>query len=179
MRFWTKCSAICKPLRILRTVRVTLAAALSVAALAACASASSTARTGAVAPNWTEPTASGTQLTLDSLRGRPVYLNFFATWCDPCNEEAPYINDFQKIYAARGLQIVGVDELESRKKAQQFIAKYHLVYPAVVDDGKLQTQYSVNGLPVHVFINRSGVIAKIVVGQMDRAQIASAIRTIL
>lgn len=179
MRFWRRCCAIWKPSHIRRMVRLSVAGALSAAVLVACASASGTARTGAVAPNWTEATASGTKLSLDSLRGHPVYLNFFATWCDPCNEEAPYINDLQKEFGPRGLQIVGVDELESQKKAQQFIDKYHLVYPAVVDDGKLQTQYSVNGLPVHVFIDRSGVISKIVVGQMDRTQIAAAIRTIL
>ena len=118
-------------------------------------------------------------MTLSALRGKPVYLNFFATWCGPCNEEAPYINDFQKTDAARGLQIVGVDELESKTKAQQFIDKYKLVYPAVVDDGALQTQYAVNGLPVHVFIDRSGTIKKIVVGEMSRSEIASALQTIL
>ena len=153
-----------------------------VAALTACssgASASRTGRAGQPAPNWTEQTSSGKPLELASLRGKPVYLNFFATWCPPCNEEAPYINQFQKEYAPRGLQVVGVDELESGKKAQSFVDKYGLVYPAVVDDGKLQSQYSVNGLPVHVFIKRSGVIAKIVIGEMSREQIRAAIESIL
>lgn len=77
------------------------------------------------------------------------------------------------------MQIVGVDELESRSKAEQFIEKYKLVYPAIVDDGKLQSQYSVNGLPVHVFIDRSGTIKKIVVGEMNKTEIASALQTIL
>lgn len=154
--------------------------ALLAIGLGACSSApSQSARAGAQAPDWSEPTSSGSTLSLSSLRGRPVYLNFFATWCEPCNEEAPYINQFQKEYGARGLQIVGVDELESKTKAQQFIDKYHLAYPAVVDNGTLQTQYSVNGLPVHVFIERSGVISKIVVGQMSKPDIDSAIRTIL
>ncbi|HEV3152235.1 MAG TPA: TlpA disulfide reductase family protein [Candidatus Baltobacteraceae bacterium] len=150
--------------------------------LSACsggAAANSHAKLGRPAPNWTEPTAGGSSLTLASLRGKPVYLNFFATWCGPCNEEAPYINDLQKTYAGRGLQIVGVDELESKAKAQEFIKKYGLVYPAVVDDGTLQSQYSVNGLPVHVFIDRSGTIKNIVVGEMNKTEIGSAIRAIL
>lgn len=153
------------------------------AALAACSAsghaASSAARVGFVAPQWSEPTSNGSKLSLDSLRGKPVYLNFFATWCPPCNEEAPDINALQKQYAPRGLRTVGVDELENAQKAAQFVRKYGLVYPAVVDDGALQTQYGVNGLPVHVFIDRSGVIRKIVTGEMSKKQIAAAIKTIL
>ena len=160
-----------------RTMRA-LCAALVLAA-SACSGGAQVAHVGAAAPNWTQPTAAGTKLTLASLRGRPVYLNFFATWCGPCNEEAPYINQLQKQYRSSGLQIVGVDELESRSKAQSFIDKYGLVYPAVIDDGTLQSQYAVNGLPEHVFINRSGVISKIVVGEMDRAAITSALKAIL
>ena len=149
--------------------------------LAGCShgAANSHARVGQAAPSWTQSTSAGSRLSLDSLRGKPVYLNFFATWCGPCNEEAPYINQFQKDFRADGLQIVGVDELESAKQAAHFVNKYKLVYPAVVDDGTLQAQYAVNGLPVHVFIDRSGVISKIVVGEMAKDEIASAIRRIL
>lgn len=155
----------------------------AIALLAACSASrhasSSLARVGSPAPQWSEPTSAGTELSFDSLRGKPVYLNFFATWCPPCNEEAPDINALQKQYAQRGLQTVGVDELENAQKAAQFVHKYGLVYPAVVDDGKLQTEYNVNGLPVHVFIDRSGVIRKMVTGEMSKKAIAAAIRSIL
>lgn len=161
-------------------------AALLCALLAACSGSASGgtsspkhARVGQAAPQWTQSTASGSHLSLASLRGSPVYLNFFATWCGPCNEEAPYINDLQKLYAARGLRVIGVDELESAEKAREFVAKFHLVYPAVVDDGALQSQYNVNGLPVHVFIDRSGTVRNIIVGELNRAEIDSAIRAIL
>lgn len=141
--------------------------------------ASSVARVGQLAPQWTQKTSSGDSLSLASLRGKPVYLNFFATWCPPCNEEAPDVNALQKQYAAKGLQTVGVDELENAKKAQQFVKKFGLVYPAIVDDGTLQNQYSVNGLPVHVFIDRKGIVKKIVVGEMSKSAINSALKTIL
>lgn len=143
------------------------------------ASATRVARVGSPAPPWSEPTSTGGTLSLDSLRGKPIYMNFFATWCPPCNEEALDINALQKQYAARGLQTVGVDELENAKKAAQFVRKYGLVYPAIVDDGTLQTEYSVNALPVHVFIDRTGVVHKIVVGEMSKKQITAAILTIL
>ncbi len=131
------------------------------------------------APDWTEPTSTGGTLTLSSLRGKPVYLNFFATWCPPCKDEAPYINQLQKTYASRGLQVVGIDELETAPQAEGFRKQFHLVYPAVVDNGTLQAQYLINGLPVHVFIGRDGVIRKIVAGEMAHAEILSAVRSIL
>jgi len=131
------------------------------------------------APDWTQPTSTGGTLTLSSLRGKPVYLNFFATWCPPCKDEAPYINSLQKQYASRGLQVVGIDELESASQAEGFRKQFHLVYPAVVDSGTLQAQYLINGLPVHVFIGRDGVIRKMVAGEMAHAEILSAVRSIL
>lgn len=153
--------------------------------LAACSSGGSASTSsaapvvGRLAPGFAQATATGARLSLDSLRGRPVYLNFFATWCGPCNEEAPDINALQKQFASRGLQTVGVDELENAKKAAQFIDKYGLVYPAVIDEGTLQGEYAINGLPEHVFIDRKGIIRKIVAGEMSKDEIAAAIRSIL
>jgi len=131
------------------------------------------------APDWTMPTSTGGTLTMSALRGKPVYLNFFATWCPPCKDEAPFINKMQQQYAARGLQVVGVDELESAAQAEGFRRQYHLVYPAVVDSGTLQGQYLINGLPVHVFIGRDGVIRKMVAGEMSHADIQKNVQSIL
>ena len=137
------------------------------------------ARVGAPAPDWTEPLAGGGELTLRALRGKAVYLNFFATWCQPCNAEAPYINALQKQYGPQGLQTVGVDEEETAGQALAFQRRFKLVYPAVVDTGKLQDQYEVNGLPVHAFIDRHGVVRRIVVGEMKRNEIEAAIKQTL
>jgi thiol-disulfide isomerase/thioredoxin len=131
------------------------------------------------APDWTQPLSTGGTLTLSSLRGKPVYLNFFATWCPPCKDEAPFINKMQQQYAARGLRVVGIDELESAGQAESFRKQFHLVYPAVVDGGTLQGMYLINGLPVHVFIGRDGVIRKIVAGEMAHGEIQKAVQSIL
>lgn len=154
-------------------------------ALAACSSgahggtSSAHAQTGKSAPDFTLPLSTGGTLALASLRGKPVYLNFFASWCPPCNEEAPDVNALQKKYAARGFTVVAVDELENAKSAESFRKKYSLVYPAVVDGGALQEQYAVNGLPVHVFIGRDGVIRSIVEGELSKVQIEKRIQAIL
>jgi cytochrome c biogenesis protein CcmG, thiol:disulfide interchange protein DsbE len=125
------------------------------------------ARVGQPAPAWSEPTSQGTSLALASLHGKVVYLNFFASWCPPCNEEAPAIDALQRQYGSQGLQIVGVDVLENARKAAQFRTEHRLSYPAVVDDGTLRDQYAINGLPVHVFIDRSGIVRNVVVGELS------------
>ncbi len=151
----------------------------ALALLASCAHGNGKAHVGSAAPQWTLATSTGGKLSMQSLAGQPVYLNLFATWCGPCNVEAPDINALQKKYAAQGLRVIGIDELESAKQAQTFVNKYSLVYPALVDDGTIEDEYSVNGLPVHIFIARDGTVRAIRAGEMSRAEIESAIRSVL
>jgi thiol-disulfide isomerase/thioredoxin len=113
------------------------------------------------------------------LRGKAIYLNFFATWCPPCNEEAPQIDALARSYAARGLQVVGVDVLENARKATAFRVQHHLSYPVVVDSGTLRGQYEINGLPVHVFIDRGGIVRKIVVGELSPAAMRADVESVL
>jgi len=149
------------------------------ALLTGCAHSAKPAASGVQAPNFTEPLASGGTLRLDALRGKPVYLNFFATWCGPCRDEAPSINALQKKYAKSGLTVVGVDILESAQKAREFQKQFALVYPIVVDNGTMRDQYAINGLPVHAFITRDGIIKSIHIGEMSSAQIEGSIHSIL
>jgi cytochrome c biogenesis protein CcmG/thiol:disulfide interchange protein DsbE len=157
-------------------------------ALAACshgvnagsqAAQSQPARVGRPAPNWIEPSLPGPNLALASLHGKAVYLNFFATWCPPCNQEAPAVEALQRTYGARGLQVVGVDVLENGRKAAAVRSQHHLSSPIVVDAGTLRDQYNVNGLPVHVFIDRGGIVRKIVVGEISPADMRSNVERVL
>ncbi|MGA8384024.1 MAG: TlpA disulfide reductase family protein, partial [Candidatus Cybelea sp.] len=75
--------------------------------------------------------------------------------------------------AAQGLQVVGVDVLDNVRKAADFRNEHHLTYPVLVDGGTLRDQYAVNGLPVHVFIDRLGIVRRIVVGEMSPADMRS------
>jgi cytochrome c biogenesis protein CcmG/thiol:disulfide interchange protein DsbE len=162
-------------------------AALGVAAvcLQACSAngtgsdAAQTAHVGRTAPGWSEPSLPGPSISLASLRGKAVYLNFFATWCPPCNEEAPAIDALARAYAGRGLRVVGVDVLENQRKAATFRDHHHLSYPVVIDEGTLRRQYSINGLPVHVFIGRDGVVEKIVVGELSPSAMRSNVEQIV
>ena len=135
---------------------------------------------GKPAPDFTLPTIDGKPLTLSSLRGKPVYLNLFASWCGPCNEEAPSIGKLSDKYKAKGLNVIGVDELESADRGRGFLQKYHLSYVAVVDsDGKMGHDYGAIGLPVHVFIDRAGNVKLLRNGEMSPAEIEAAIKSIL
>jgi peroxiredoxin len=162
-------------------------AAVALCALAACArggsgspgAPSETAHVGQTAPNWSETSLPGPKLSLASLHGKAIYLNFFATWCPPCNQEAPAIDALQHRYGSRGLQVVGVDVLENAGKAAQFRNQHHLSYPVVVDGGALRDQYDVNGLPVHVFIDRSGIVRKVVVGELSPPDMQANVERIL
>jgi cytochrome c biogenesis protein CcmG, thiol:disulfide interchange protein DsbE len=157
-------------------------------ALAACgrphsadspASSTQTARVGRPAPNWSEPSLPGPTLSLASLHGKAVYLNFFATWCPPCNEEAPWVDALARKYAGRGLQVVGVDVLENARKAAAFRSAHHLDYPVVIDTGTLRDQYEINGLPVHVFIDPGGIVRKIVVGELSQTAMRGNVERVL
>jgi cytochrome c biogenesis protein CcmG, thiol:disulfide interchange protein DsbE len=158
-----------------------------VVVLAACARGAATSSTcspqiacvGAPAPAWTETSIPGPTLSSSDLRGKAVYLNFFASWCPPCNAEAPAINSIARAYGGKGLQVVGVDVLENGHKAAAFRDQHRLLYPVVVDEGSLRDQYRVNGLPVHVFIDRSGVVRNVVVGEMSPAQMQSNAERVL
>lgn len=165
-----------------RTAVLAIAVACALVACSSGSGSSSNARVahvGHAAPAWSEPSLPSGTLTLASLHGKAIYLNFFATWCPPCNEEAPQIDALARSYAARGLQVVGVDVLENARKATAFRAEHHLSYPVVVDSGALRDQYEINGLPVHVFIDRGGIVRKIVIGELSPASMRADVESVL
>jgi peroxiredoxin len=151
----------------------------SASSTAAPSSAPDVAKVGELAPAFSEPQVGGAPLAMSDLKGKAVYLNFFATWCPPCNEEAPAIDALQHAYAKDGLQVVGVDVLENPQKAQQFMTEHHLSYPAIVDSGTLRNAYRLNGLPLHVFIDRQGIVRAIVEGELQPSDMRSHVQAIL
>jgi cytochrome c biogenesis protein CcmG/thiol:disulfide interchange protein DsbE len=110
------------------------------------------------APAFTLPRldANG-KLSLASLRGKGVLLNFWASWCVPCKQEAKELEKVQRRYAKHGLVVVGVDEEDFSGDARKFAHHYGLTYPLVHDGpGNLRGAYGLTGYPETFFVDRRG-----------------------
>jgi cytochrome c biogenesis protein CcmG/thiol:disulfide interchange protein DsbE len=99
-------------------------------------------------------------LELASLRGKVVVLNFMASWCVPCKQEAPAIESIWKQYRSKGVVFVGVDSEDFSGDAKNFIRKYGITYPVVREEGRdLYGPYGVSGVPETRVIDRQGKYA--------------------
>jgi cytochrome c biogenesis protein CcmG, thiol:disulfide interchange protein DsbE len=97
------------------------------------------------------------KLSLASYRGRPVIINFWASWCIPCKEEAPLLESVWKQYRGRGLVVLGVDINDVRGEARRFARENRMTYPLVYDGpGETTTEYGLTGVPETFFVARSG-----------------------
>ena len=111
---------------------------------------------------------SGGYIRLSDLRGQVVMLDFWASWCPPCREEAPVLNQVYNEYRDRGVEFVGVDIWDELEGAQRFLAEEGQVYPSGPDTaGAIVIDYGVRGIPEKFFIDRNGMVAKKFVGPMD------------
>ena len=99
------------------------------------------------------------RLALADLRGKAVVVNFWASWCIPCRDEAPVLQKTYERYRDRGLVVLGVDVNDFRADARRFMKKYGITYP-VAYDGKGSTvgKWGVRGFPETFFVDRSGTL---------------------
>lgn len=116
---------------------------------------------GKAAPDFTLPVLGGaSKIHLADLKGKPVIVNFWASWCAPCNEEAPFLQKSWPSLQVQGVVFIGIDGPEKSSDAQKFLQKYKISYLNVQDtiDGATAINYGVTGFPETVFINRDGVV---------------------
>ena len=112
-------------------------------------------------------------LKLSDLRGKPVLVNFWASWCGPCREEMP---DIQAAFigAKGGMQVIGVNAREADIVARGFAYNLGVTFPLVLDyDGRVAQQYRISGLPVSYFIDAEGVIRSVNIGYMSKENLVS------
>lgn len=122
----------------------------------------------------------GGSLRLSSLRGQVVVLNFWASWCSPCRLEAPDLQSAWQDYRDRGVQFLGVDELDDRFAAQGFIRELAITYPSVLDpSGSLADDYAFIGLPATYVIDEDGTIRYRFQGFLDGETLRSSLDEVL
>lgn len=138
---------------------------------------------GVIAPDFTLNVVDGHGKTvqLSSLRGKAVLVNFWATWCEPCKIEMPWLVDLQKKYGPQGLQIVGVAADDSGEKSiADFAKKMNVNYIIVQGTEKVADLYGgVDGLPTSFFVDRSGKVVDKAMGLVSESVIEDAIKTSL
>jgi cytochrome c biogenesis protein CcmG/thiol:disulfide interchange protein DsbE len=119
------------------------------------------------------------ELALSSLRGKAVVLNFWASWCIPCKEEAPHLEEVWQDKRADGLVVVGLDAKDFRRDARSFAERFDLTFPIVFDGaGSTLSDWGVTGFPETFVIDRQGRVVESFVGAVnsdeDRARLRAA-----
>lgn len=135
---------------------------------------------GRRAPDWTLPAPDGKPVSLAQFAGHPIVLDFWATWCGPCQVELPWWKQLQEEYRAQGLVIIGVSEDASVKDVQGYLKTHAMNYPVVVDLGHLEASYGDPlGLPTTLFIRRDGTISARIEGLEDQPVLESHVKEIV
>ncbi|HEU4964272.1 MAG TPA: TlpA disulfide reductase family protein [Bacilli bacterium] len=125
---------------------------------------------GQLAPDFTLTTLSNHDITLSQLRGKKVFLNFFASWCGPCKEELPDLLEMSRQYEGQ-IQVYGVNltAIDTPQDANKMAMEYKLTYPIVLDmDGLVQKNYRVVNVPTSFAIDETGHILARWEGYMPR-----------
>ena len=135
---------------------------------------------GRSAPPFSLTTLTGQTVDLGGLSGRPVVVNFWASWCLPCRDEAPLLTAAAADYHTQGLQVVGVVYQDSAENARAFMARFGQTYPGLIDpDGRTALDYGVFGIPETFFIDRQGVIVSKQTGPLDGDGLRRQVEAIL
>jgi DsbE subfamily thiol:disulfide oxidoreductase len=120
------------------------------------------------APDFTLPNAAGRKVSLKDYRGKVVFLNFWATWCESCRDEMPSMERLYQEFKGKGLEIVAVNIKEKRQDALAFAKELKLTYPVLLDpEGEVGLLYGAFGLPATYLIDRKGVVLARMWGPAD------------
>lgn len=122
-------------------------------------------KVGERAPDFQLQNLEGETISLSDFRGKPVLINFWATWCPPCRVEMPYLQQIYDEWSEKGLVLLAIDLAESPAKIGDFLRTNNLSLPVLLDtDMNVSRRYNVSPIPTTFFVDRNGIIQSKVIG---------------
>ena len=137
------------------------------------------ARVGEAAPNFTSVDLQGNKVSLSDFGSRPVLLTFWATWCTVCKDELPALQSLEQNYGSSRLKVLAINYREtSNSRMRQYLAGINVTLQSAIDpNAAISAAYGVDvGLPVNVLVDRSGRVAKIMIGEVPISSVESAVQ---
>jgi peroxiredoxin len=133
-----------------------------------CSGESAKPQAGYPAPDFTLTSLDGVKYTLNDLKGKVVFVNLWATWCPPCRDELPSMVNLYNMFKGKDLEILAVSEDSDVGAVNDFIRKYKITFPVLMDDQKKVYQmYKATGIPETHLIDKSGKIVSSAIGPFD------------
>ncbi len=124
------------------------------------------------APNMSMPLYGGGMMTAVDYAGKPTVVNFWASWCGPCRQEAPIFERLSQEYGERGVLFIGVNIQDAEADAEAYLREFGITYPNGRDaDGSISVDYGVIGIPVTFFVSRDGIVQRRWAGVMRETQL--------
>lgn len=140
-------------------------------------------REGFLAPDFTLESLSGDQISLSDMRGKAVVLNLWASWCPPCRAEMPALQRVYQENQERGLEVLAVNMTaqDSLADVEAFVQEFNLTFPVLLDTGgEVGNAYLMRALPTTFFIDREGVIQRVIMGgPMSEITLQSTVEQLL
>jgi cytochrome c biogenesis protein CcmG/thiol:disulfide interchange protein DsbE len=148
---------------------------------------------GKPAPDFTLPDLSGKDVSLSSLKGKPLLINFWATWCGPCKIETPWLVELQNDYGRTGFQIVGIstegDDLKPDDKEgwahdkaaiAKFVKEEHMQYPVLINGDSLAATYGgLDAMPTSIYVDRTGKVVAVQLGITSKDDMVANVKKAL
>jgi cytochrome c biogenesis protein CcmG/thiol:disulfide interchange protein DsbE len=133
-----------------------------------------------IAPDFTLACFDGRKVTLSDLRGQVVIINFWASWCPPCRDEAPYLEQTWLKYQDRGVVFIGVDYADTEKEALDYIKEFDLTYFNGPDMGtRISQSYNIQGVPETFYVAKNGELSGLKVGPVLAPELDNKIDELL
>jgi len=139
------------------------------------------ATVGEAAPNFELQNLDGQSISLSSLKGSPVLINFWATWCGPCVSEMPYIQEIHEEWSDKGLIVLAINLGDNASQAEQFLQDHNLSLPVLLDTNKVVApKYGIRAIPTTFFIDKEGIVRVKIIGAFpSKAAIESRLGEIM